>query len=269
MYLPWTISFVSALLLMSAALGCAEDMSSKVQVMGVWEASLPEWEQKVFGSDHAKDLLLYIRGQTLPSEGGHELKITEVDLHIHFESGATSITRCGSTRDALTFNSISCKRELVPGQSVQLSLESRNAEPWSGLISWWNTPIPVTFARLKLVSSVSPAHTLAGEWQSSSPECVAQEAFHIRISETGNEIVTYDRITSDGVMIGEPWDIGSISRKTELVERTDGSFGGSRIFVPQLSPDKATMSGHWIGHNPLAGCNFFRRVMEGTMTHNR
>ena len=230
--------------------------------MGAWEASIPEWDQKVFGSDHADDLLLYIHGQSLPTQNRPELKITEVDLHIHFESGATSITRCGSTRDALTFNSISCERELVRGQPVQISLESRDSQPWSGLISWRNTPIPVTFTRLSPVSSFNSAHPLAGDWQSSDPKCLASETFHIRLSERGNEIVTYDRITSEGVIIGEPWDMGGLPANIELIERTDGSFGGSRIFVPQLSPDKAAMSGHWIGHNPLAGCNVFGRVAE-------
>ncbi len=63
--------------------------------------------------------------------------------------------------------------------------------------------------------------------------------------------------------IGELWDVGAYKGEREIIERSDGSMGGSRIFVPQLSPDGSKLSGRWIGHNPLVGCTVFTRESSG------
>jgi hypothetical protein len=248
--------FVCAWLLLNAALGCAQSAGSEARALGAWEASIPEWDQHIFGSDHVTGLLLHIEGQALPSQNGPVLSITEVDFRIRFQSGSTSITRCWPPRDVLTLSSITCERAW--GDHVEIALENHDSGTWSGLFSWRNTPLPVTFRPLRPVSSVNPAHPLAGEWRSSDPKCSATETFHIRISEQGDEVVTYDRTEAGGGMFGEPWDIGGRPKEIELIEGADGAFANPRIFVAQLSPDHAGMTGKWLGR--VAGCNVFSRV---------
>lgn len=237
---------------------CADEGIREPHVFGAWEASVASSDQRAFGVDRADDLLLYVQGKF---DGG-ELKVIEADLHVHFANGATNITRCTSPHDLVTVKSISCQREVGSGYPARIALSSRDSNEWEGTIIWRNTPVPVTFRRLKQASISSSAHPLAGEWQSSDPKCSSDERFHIRPSSRGDDIVTYDRRESNFTTLGEAWDFNTLPNSLELIERTDGSFGGSRIFVPQLSSDGKVMSGQWIGHNPLAGCRRFVRVTE-------
>jgi len=113
-------------------------------------------------------------------------------------------------------------------------------------------------------AEVGPQNQLAGDWRSSDPKCLASEVFHVRTSETGAYIVTYDRIDQQRMTVGQPWDVGAYKGELKIIERTDGSMGGSRIFVPHLSPDGLKLSGDWHGHNPLVGCTEFTREASGS-----
>jgi hypothetical protein len=212
-----------------------------------------------FGSDASTELLLYIRGKTLAGEDGQHLVITSADLEIHFQSGMNSITRCFSPRDELKLESIACERDIRGLPPVQIFLENHDDQQWSGSISWRRHSVPITFTRPRIPAEIGPQNQLVGDWRSSDPKCLGNEVFHIRTSETGAYIVTYDRIEQQGMTIGEPWDVGAYKGDREIIERTDGAMGGSRIFVPQLSPDGSKLSGYWIGHNPLGGCTEFTR----------